>query len=142
MSPSVLAACLLISAQTYQVPPGVLLGILQVEGGRVGQAVVNKNGSYDLGPMQVNTIWLPTLAARWKVDNATARKWVQHDGCVNMGVAAWILRQRISVTGTLWKGIAGYHSFTPGIGSRYAERVAAAMRRYGLSDRMDQIAAK
>jgi len=142
MSPSVLAACLMIAAQQYTIPPGVLLGILQVEGGRIGQEVGNKNGSYDLGPMQINTIWLPTLSTRWKVDRSTARQWVRDDGCVNMGVAAWILRQRINQTGSLWGGIAGYHSLTPGIGSRYAGKVSAAMRRYGLSDRMDQITVK
>lgn len=134
-----LAACLIIAAQTYQVPPGVLLGILQVEGGRVGQEVGNTNGSYDLGPMQINTIWLPTLANKWNTDQRTARKWLRDDGCVNMAVSAWILRQRINLTGSLWGGVAGYHSLTPGIGSRYASKVAAAMRRYNLTDRMDQI---
>lgn len=142
MNASILAACLMIAAQTYMVPPGVLLGILQVEGGRIGQEVGNTNGSYDLGPMQVNTIWLPVLARRWNVDRETARTWLRDDGCVNMGVAAWILRQRINLTGSLWEGIAGYHSLTPGIGSGYAGRVSAAMRRYGLTDRMDQITAK
>lgn len=137
MSPTVLAACLLIAAQTYQVPPGVLLGIMQVEGGRIGQAVGNTNGSYDLGPMQVNTVWLPTLARKWNTNQSTAMRWLRDDGCVNMAVSAWILRQRINYTGDLWSGIAGYHSLTPGIGSRYASRVASAMRRYGLSDRMD-----
>lgn len=137
MSPTVLAACLLIAAQTYQVPPGVLLGIMQVEGGRIGQAVGNTNGSYDLGPMQVNTVWLPTLARKWNTSQSTAMRWLRDDGCVNMAVSAWILRQRINYTGDLWSGIAGYHSLTPGIGSRYASRVASAMKRYGLSDRMD-----
>jgi len=42
----------------------------------------------------------------------------------------------------LWTGIAGYHSLTPGIGSRYATRVRDAMRRYNLTDRMDLIAVK
>src|SRR6185369_3041153 len=109
MNASILAACLMIAAQTYMVPPGVLLGILQVEGGRIGQEVGNANGSYDLGPMQVNTIWLSTLSKRWNVDRETARQWVRDDGCVNMGVSAWILRQRINLTGSLWEGIAGYH---------------------------------
>ena len=58
-----LAACLMLAAQTYSVPPAVLVGIHQVEGGKVGQAVgPNDNGSYDLGPMQINTIWIPELA--------------------------------------------------------------------------------
>ena len=62
-----LAACLLMAANTYQVPPAVMIGIMQVEGGHVGQAVgPNSNGTYDLGPMQVNSRWMPELAHRWK----------------------------------------------------------------------------
>lgn len=69
-----LAACILMAAQNYSVPPSVLLGIYQVEGGAVGQAVgPNDNGSYDLGPMQINTIWLPELARHWGVSEATAK---------------------------------------------------------------------
>ncbi len=142
MSNTLLAACVLIAAQTYQVPPGVMLGIMQVEGGRPGQEVRNTNGSSDLGIMQINTVWLQALATKWKTDPATARRWVRDDSCVNVAVAGWILRQRISYTGSLWGGIAGYHSLTPGIGSRYAARVQAAMRRYNLSERMDLIAVR
>jgi hypothetical protein len=142
MDASVLAACLMVAAQTYAVPPGVLLAIMQVEGGRIGQEVGNTNGSFDLGPMQVNTVWMPQLAKRWGVSQAQARQWVRDDGCVNMGVSAWILRQRINQTGSLWQGIAGYHSLTPGIGDRYADRVAAAMRRYQLSDSMAAVAVR
>jgi hypothetical protein len=69
----ILAACLMLAAQTYQVPPAVLVGIHQVEGGTAGQAVgPNDNGSYDLGPMQINTIWIPLLAEKWGVPENTA----------------------------------------------------------------------
>jgi len=42
----VIAACLMLAAQTYSVPPAVLVGIYQVEGGKPGQAVENTNGTY------------------------------------------------------------------------------------------------
>ncbi len=143
MSGTVLAACLLIAAQTYQVPPGILLGIMQVEGGRIGQEVgPNRNGSYDIGIMQINTAWLPTLSQKWQVTPSTARSWLREDGCANIAVSAWILRQRINLTGSLWSGVAGYHSLTPSLGSRYASRVASAMRRYRLSDSMAMIAVR
>lgn len=130
---SVLAACLMVAAQNYQVPPAVLIGIMNVEGGRVGQEVgPNRNGSYDLGPMQINTTWLPELSRRWGVDQTTARRWVRDDPCVNVTVAAWILRQRINDTGHLLGGIAGYHSMTPHIGAGYASRVVKTMYKNGL----------
>lgn len=129
----VLAACLMMAAQTYSVPPAVLLGIYQVEGGKVGQEVgPNANGSYDLGPMQINTVWLDDLSDRWGVSEHTARRWVRDDPCTNVGVSAWILRQHIDETGSLAKAIANYHSKTPVHGTAYRSRVIASMRNYGL----------
>lgn len=129
----VLAACLMLAAQTYSVPPAVLVGILHVEGGKVGQAVgPNQNGTYDLGPMQINTVWLPDLAGRWGVNESTAMRWVRDDPCTNMGVAAWILRSHYNETGSLSKAIANYHSRTSHVGSAYKKRVVTAMRQKGL----------
>ncbi len=128
-----LAACLLMASSTYQVPPAVMIGIMTVEGGHIGQAVgPNDNGTYDLGPMQVNSRWLPQLATTWHVNAATARNWVRDDGCVNVHVAAWILKQKIAETGSLYGGIAHYHSATPGLGYRYAAKVVGVMDRKGL----------
>ena len=142
MSGALFATCLVIAAQNYTVPPGVMLGIMQVEGGRIGQEVANTNGTYDLGPLQINTLWLPELAKKWRMDQSRIRVLLRDDVCVNIAVSAWILRQKINHTGSLWGGIAGYHSLTPALGSRYAARVAAVMRRYKLTDRMDIMMAR
>jgi hypothetical protein len=128
-----LAACLLMAANTYQVPPAVMIGIMHVEAGHVGQEVgPNNNGTYDLGPMQVNSLWLPALARHWNVDQKTAKTWVRDNGCVNVHVAAWILKQKITEAGYLYGGIARYHSATPAHGQRYASKVIAAMEKHGL----------
>lgn len=133
MSSKVLVACLLLAAETYSVPPAVMVGILQVEGGRVGQEVgPNENGSYDLGPMQINTLWIPRLARHWGVSSETARRWVRDDACTNMGVSAWILKRHLRETGSLSKAIAHYHSRTPSLGYAYKDRVIKAMRKQGL----------
>jgi hypothetical protein len=135
MTPAAFAACLIVAAQTYSVPAAVLVGIMHVEGGHVGQEVLNTNGSYDLGPMQVNTTWMPELSRLWKVDQNTAYHWVRDDGCVNVEVAAWILHRNIERTGYLVGGISNYHSATPGIGTSYARKVVAVMSRFGLIQR-------
>lgn len=128
-----LATCLLLAAQSYQVPPAVLIGIMHVEGGHVGQQVgPNANGTYDLGPMQINSLWVPKLAQAWNVDESQAYKLLRDDGCVNVRVSAWILQKKINQAGSLYKGIAYYHSATPGIGSRYARKVVRLMHRKGL----------
>ncbi|MDR3424649.1 MAG: lytic transglycosylase domain-containing protein [Alphaproteobacteria bacterium] len=127
------AACILLAANTYHVPAAVMIGIMHVEGGHVGQeAGPNVNGTYDLGPMQVNTRWLPMLEQNWHVGASTARQWVRDDACVNVHVAAWILRHKMDDTGSLWGGIAAYHSATPSIGGPYANKVIAVMDHKGL----------
>lgn len=128
----VLAACLMLASQTYAVPPAVLVGIYKAEGGKVGQEVQNSNGSYDMGPMQINSIWLPELAQKWGVSEATARKWVRDDACTNVGVSAWILRGHIDETKSLSQAIAHYNSRTPRHGTRYKKRVISIMRDSGL----------
>lgn len=128
----VIAACLMLAAHTYSVPPAVMVGIMQVEGGKLGQAVVNTNGSYDLGPMQINTIWVPELATYWGVEQGIAARWIRDDACTNLGVAAWILRRHLDETGSLSQAIAHYHSKTPSRGYGYKSKVVEAMRRNGL----------
>jgi hypothetical protein len=132
MTPATFAACLLLSAQVHNVPAAVLIGIMRVEGGHIGQEVLNTNGSYDLGPMQVNTLWMPELARGWGVDQKTAYTMVRDDGCINVDVAAWILRRNLDQTGYLVGAIKNYHSATPALGIPYAQKVVAVMRRFGL----------
>lgn len=124
----ILAACLMLASQTYSIPPAVLVGIYKAEGGKIGQEVPNKNGSHDLGPMQINTIWLPELAKNWGVNESTARKWVRDDACTNVGVSAWILRQHLDETQSLSKAIAYYNSRTPRYGTKYKKRVIDIMK--------------
>ena len=131
-SSKVLAACLMFASQTYSVPPAVLVGIYKVEGGKVGQEVGNTNGSYDLGPMQINTIWMPELADKWGVSESTAHKWVRDDACTNVSVAAWILRGHIDETGSLSQAIANYHSRTTHFGTPYKAKVIDVLHKNGL----------
>jgi len=133
LTAAALASCLIAAANTYRVPAAVMIGIMQVEGGHIGQeAGPNFNGTYDLGPMQVNSRWLPELARVWHVNYRTATSWVRDNGCVNVYVAAWILKQKIVETGSLYGGIAAYHSATPYVGYHYAAKVVAVLEQKGL----------
>lgn len=132
MTAKALAACVMLASQTYGVPPAVMVGIMHVEGGKIGQEVRNTNGSYDLGPMQVNTLWLPDLSKHWRIPVATARRVVRDDGCMNVKVAAWILHQKIADAGSLYKGIAWYHSASPYKGYQYAAKVINVLEKKGF----------
>lgn len=136
-----LAVCIFTAAQTYSVPPTVILAVLHVEGGRVGMASPNTNGTFDLGPMQINTIWVPELSRHWRVSEKSAMRWVRDDACMNIGVGAWILRRKIDEAGSLAGGIARYHSGTPSLGGNYRRKVLDAMMKYRLIRRPDDLVA-
>ena len=117
-------ACLQQAAAHYKLPVKLLSAILRVEGGRAGLAVRNSNGSFDLGPMQINTVWLSTLKPR-----GITLVMLRDDYCVNVAVASWILArelQRLPAQpshGQIWQAVANYHSHTPQYNYRYAIRL-------------------
>ncbi len=131
-STQILAACIMMAAQTYDVPPALLVGIYKAEGGKPGLEVSNTNGSYDLGPMQINTIWMPELARLWGVDQDIAKKRVRDDMCTNVNVAAWILHGHLNETKNLSQALQHYHSRTPKFGKKYKKRVIALMKKNRL----------
>src|SRR3546814_5341158 len=47
--------CVVNAAALYHLPEPLVWTILYVEGGKVGTVSGNKNGTADLGPMQINT---------------------------------------------------------------------------------------
>lgn len=122
-----LTACIIAASNMYSVPEEVIIGILRTEGGRVGQAVQNTNNTYDLGLMQINTIWIPELATNWQMSETDTANLVKDEPCVNIQVGAWILKQKINQTGSLEKGIAFYHSGTKELGDKYKAKVLAAI---------------
>ena len=56
---AMIEGCLKAAAELHQVPAGVLVLLLSVEAGRLGEVSQNTNGTVDIGPMQVNDTWVP-----------------------------------------------------------------------------------
>lgn len=114
--------CLHAISDQYHVPPALIRSVRTVEGGRINQAVEDPNASYDLGPMQINSSWLPVLA-RYNI----TRTDVLGNRCTNLAVGAWILRREYGRFGNWFKAVAAYHAgptraATP-IGINYARKV-------------------
>lgn len=122
--------CVAEESARQAVDPRVLLAIKVTEGGKIGLAYGNVNGSQDLGPFQVNTIWIPEISRHLQMPAAHVRYWLANHGCFNVSVAAWILRQKINEAGgDLWRGVAHYHSRNPEFGHPYAWRVYRNLSR-------------
>ena len=125
--------CVVGAASQHGVHVDILLAILMVEGGRVGHnSRANKNGSYDIGPFQINSIHLGDLSGLGVSEAA-----LRNDGCVNAQVAAWHLRRVLTpeVLATVQDGdsylsaIARYHSVNQPYNRIYAEKLRKALER-------------
>ncbi|MES2141773.1 MAG: lytic transglycosylase domain-containing protein [Pseudomonadota bacterium] len=111
--------CINQAALVYHVPAKLILSILAIENGRVGIASANKNGTFDYGPMQINSVWLSKIHAY-----GYTKEQLQYDPCVNVAVGTWILSQNIANADTTWRGIGGYHSHTTNLNFRYQNKVS------------------
>lgn len=106
--------CLTEAAAAHRLPPAVLVVLLDVEGGTLGHVSRNTNGTVDIGPMQVNTVWVPRIAARWHTTPASAYAALRDNLCANLEGGAWILRQAMDeARGDFWGGVGTYHSHMP-----------------------------
>lgn len=110
--------CINQAAVVYHVPAALIISVLSVEGGRVGMASPNNNGTYDYGPMQINTIWIDKLKPY-----GYSLQQIQYDACTNVMVGAWILGTSIANSPDLWRGIGGYHSDTPPLNQAYQYKI-------------------
>lgn len=109
-----------------------LWGLRDQEGGWIGAEVRNTNGSHDLGPLQINSWWVPKIAALVSRPAGDVRAWLQSDPCFNVAAARWILLSALQTTGDFWRAVGVYHSPTGWRQKRYALNVARHMqRRFG-----------
>ncbi len=107
--------CSIIAAVKYDLPANIVLAVAGQEGGKPGQWVQNKNGTYDVGTMQFNTGYLSDLAKY----GITAQD-VEKPGCYPFELAAWRIRGHVlNDKGDLWTRVANYHSRTPEYNAKY-----------------------
>ncbi|HEY9017680.1 MAG TPA: lytic transglycosylase domain-containing protein [Thiomicrospira sp.] len=113
--------CIVEASSLYEVPAPLIKSILDVEGGGKGVVAKNRNGTEDLGWAQINTVWLPVLE-----NYRITRHDLLHDPCINIGVAAWILRKRFAKYENWEDAIASYNAgFRLQYGRNYAKKVMA-----------------
>ncbi|KKN80598.1 hypothetical protein LCGC14_0328170 [marine sediment metagenome] len=126
--------CLQDVSQRYGIHTDVLFAILMVEGGTVGKDNAgNTNGTYDIGPFQINSMHLPEIRTKGITESQ-----LRNNGCTNANVAAWILQRSVMNERVLsgindedsyLKALARYHSATPVHNERYAGLLRNAFSR-------------
>jgi hypothetical protein len=131
--PAPLLACMTAVAAFYHLPPQALPAIHVVENGRAGIVRHNRNGTDDLGAMQINTLWLPALAHGTGLSTGQLRRALIHENCFNVAVAGAILRIYLhEASGDLIKAIGLYHSHTPTLAEGFEQRVLSTSFSLGF----------
>lgn len=131
--PEDVARCIETASRQFNIPELPLWIILDVERGTLGKVNRNTNGTYDMGPMQVNTIWLKRIAPYGITEHQ-----VINNLCINIYVGAWIFTKELQEHGTLPKAIANYHSPTPKHQMRYLGLIQRALERRMARIRQEQ----
>jgi hypothetical protein len=110
--------CINETAIEYHIPAKLLITLLELEHGKVGQIIKNKNVSYDIGPAQINSSWLPELKK-----HGITQSQIQFDPCMNIKVGAWIAAKAIASENNLLVGIGDYHSHTKQYNQSYIQKM-------------------
>lgn len=120
------AYCWAEAARRYDVEPELLQAIAAVESGYRAEAMnyANRNGSRDIGLMQINSIHLPRLLK----DGITEQRLLD-EPCLSIEVGASILAGFIKQFGYNWTAVGAYNAGAgPGpqreaLRLRYAEKI-------------------
>ncbi|HUD95854.1 lytic transglycosylase domain-containing protein, partial [Sphingobium sp.] len=106
-----------------------LWGLRDQEGGWIGAEVRNRNGSHDLGSLQINSWWVPRIAVTLNRSPEDVRHWLRYDPCFNANAARWIFVAALASTGSFWKAVGVYHRPSSDGQKRYAHSVAEHLKR-------------
>ena len=117
--------CFNYAGQRFGVSPSLLYAIAKVESSFNPYAIdYDKNGTYDYGIMQINTVWYKEIGLR---------QWLNLKRvCFNIQVGAWIMGQCEQRFGNVLQAIACYHSGSGDIYTKnnkhYINAVVAVLR--------------
>jgi soluble lytic murein transglycosylase-like protein len=120
---SAYAACWEQAGLSFQIPPALLYAIAQQESGLNAQAIgKNRDGSRDIGLMQINSRHLPNLE-KLGIDEQQ----LLNDSCLSVFVGASILAEFINRYGYSWEAVGAYNAGTSSknksLRIRYAKKI-------------------
>ena len=116
-------ACWDEAAARYRVSSELLYAIARTESALDPQAVGrNRNGTRDIGLMQINSAWLPTLAAHGIGERDL------FDPCMSIYVGAWILAGNVQRLGYTWDAVGAYNAANPALRRAYVDKVRRHLR--------------
>ena len=111
-------ACWEEAGTRYRINSELLYAMARAESGLNPRAIGrNRNGSRDIGLMQINSAWLPRLALYGISEREL------FDPCTNIHIGAWILAGNIHRLGNTWEAVGAYNAVTPALRQAYIVKV-------------------
>lgn len=127
-----IAACIRRAAQGHGWLEKTLWGLRDQEAGWIGAEIRNRNGTADLGPLQINSSWESVIALDLGRNPRDIHRRLRDDPCFNAGAAAWIFLSGYAYSRDYWSAVGAYHSPTKWRAVSYIRSVASHLcRRFG-----------
>ena len=118
------------AAARYGLSSHLLYAIARAESGLNSRAIGrNRDGSRDIGLMQINSWWLPVLARHGIHERDL------YEPCTSIHVGAWILAQNVARHGYTWEAVGAYHATSPQLRAAYVDRVRRHLPTHSSHDR-------
>jgi hypothetical protein len=116
------AFCFEEAGRAHGVSHELLQSIARVESGLNSEAVnINRNGSTDLGLMQVNSAWIDVMHLN--------REELISNPCYNVKVGAGILKQCIDRNGYTWEAVGCYNAKSKGKRVGYSWKIFRELKK-------------
>lgn len=114
-------------AAVYQGVNPVILRAVAWHESKGDPAAINRNanGSIDVGQLQINSVHFSDLKRLGIPHRALT------DACVNIYVAAWLIKQKMVKYGNTWRAIGAYHSESPKERDAYAVSIQKILVAWG-----------
>jgi soluble lytic murein transglycosylase-like protein len=98
--------CVAAAAKRWEVPELLIHSIVAKEGGKPGAWRKNRNGTFDLGPAQINTATWRDYLAPYGITIAE----LANDTCVNVQAATYVLKNyQLKMGGDWYRAVMAYH---------------------------------
>jgi soluble lytic murein transglycosylase-like protein len=115
------------ASRKYGISTKIFWAIMKVESDYKRTIHINSDGSFDVGLMQINSLWINSLVNKgFKAD-------LLDDGN-NINIAGYILKENMNKGYSLWQAVGLYHSRDKRLQAVYIKRVKRAIneQRYYL----------
>lgn len=117
--------CFTTASNAYHIPRHVLVAIAKVESGFNPSAYnVNKNGTADIGIMQINSSHVGFLESHG-IDRSLL--W---NPCDNIKIGAWVLATQMARHGRTWRAVGAYNAHDENKRKAYVHKVWLALKGY------------